>query len=251
MKICVFDTETININKPFCYNIGFIIYDTDIDKKLYSADYVVKQIWNNKPLFNTAYYADKRNLYISKMRGKKTVLEYWGNIMRKMQRLFNIYNVECAFAYNSPFDDRVFTFNCDWYKSINPFDTIPIFDIRGYAHTFIANTESYKNFCDTYSLYTENGNYSTTAESLYKYITGNVDFSEEHTALADSEIELDILLQCVEEGATLSVNYKPLNSIVKPQNKTLTIYKDKELFMQAHYNKISINKDKTIIKISE
>ena len=29
MNICVFDTETTNLEKPFCYNIGFVIIDTD------------------------------------------------------------------------------------------------------------------------------------------------------------------------------------------------------------------------------
>ena len=29
MNILVFDTETISVDKPFCYNIGYAIYDTD------------------------------------------------------------------------------------------------------------------------------------------------------------------------------------------------------------------------------
>ena len=30
MNIMVFDTETVSVNKPFCYNIGYVIYNTDI-----------------------------------------------------------------------------------------------------------------------------------------------------------------------------------------------------------------------------
>ena len=38
----------------------------------------------------------------------------------------------------------------------------------------------------------EKGNYLTNAESCYAYLTQNEDFEEEHTALADVEIEIEI-----------------------------------------------------------
>ena len=60
MKICVFDTETTNLEKPFCYNVGFLIYDTDEQKILEKKEFVIEQVWHNIPLFSTAYYADKR-----------------------------------------------------------------------------------------------------------------------------------------------------------------------------------------------
>ena len=51
MNIMVFDTETISVNKPYCYNIGYIIYDTDGGQVLCKRDFVVEQVWNNRPLF--------------------------------------------------------------------------------------------------------------------------------------------------------------------------------------------------------
>ena len=51
MRITVFDTETISTNKPFVYNIGYLIYDTETDKTLLKKDFVVKEIWQNKELF--------------------------------------------------------------------------------------------------------------------------------------------------------------------------------------------------------
>ena len=41
MNIMVFDTETVNLNKPFCYNVGYVIYNTDTDETLVKKDFVV------------------------------------------------------------------------------------------------------------------------------------------------------------------------------------------------------------------
>ena len=49
MNILVFDTETISVDKPFCYNIGYVIYDTDRHKILVKRDFVDEQICYNQP----------------------------------------------------------------------------------------------------------------------------------------------------------------------------------------------------------
>ena len=58
MKIVVFDTETIDTEHPFCYNVGFVVYDTNELKVLAKREYVIEQVWHNPMLFSTAYYAD-------------------------------------------------------------------------------------------------------------------------------------------------------------------------------------------------
>jgi uncharacterized protein involved in tolerance to divalent cations len=247
MNICVFDTETISLDKPFCYNIGYVIAD-DCGKTLLKRSYVVEQIWHNLPLFSTAYYAEKRNLYVSEMRGKKTSLEKFGYICQQMIRDFHNYNVERAFAYNAPFDEKVFDFNCDWYKCNNPFDNIPIVDIRGFVHSFLVN-HKYKDFCDKNEYYTESGNYSTTAETVFRYISANTDFIEEHTALSDSEIEKDILFACVLMGAKLEEVYPTKRSICREVEKTLHIKTAEQTDYYFSYEKIRINKDKTEITL--
>lgn len=244
MRIVVFDTETTSIEKPFAYNIGYTIWDTDSGKALFKGDYVVEQVWHNRELFTTAYYSDKRDLYISRMRGKTVELDKIGHITSQMRRVFKLYNVECGFAYNSPFDDRVFTFNCDWFKIINPFDTIPIYDIRGYVHKYIAFTKDFQNFCEKHKYFTESGNYSTTAETVYRYIKNDTSFIEEHTALADSEIELEILLHCIKLGAEWGKDYKVYRSIPRTIDKTLEIKDIDGNLVQLPYNHILIRKEK-------
>ena len=173
MNIVIFDTETISLEKPFCYNIGYVIENIDDihrTRTLVKKDFVVEQIWHNLPLFSTAYYANKKPIYINRMRQRKTIMNKFGYICQEMIKDFQKYDIHYAFAFNSPFDEKVFNFNCDWFKCNNPFDNIEIKDIRGFAHYFIVN-DAYKKFCEQDNLFTDSGNYSTTAETFYKYIT--------------------------------------------------------------------------------
>lgn len=248
MNFTVFDTETTSLDKPFCYNIGYVIAD-EKGNTLLSRDYVVEQIWHNLPLFNSAYYAEKRSLYITRMRIRTATLDKYGYICQQMARDFKQYNVERAFAYNSPFDEKVFNFNCDWFKCINPFDTVPIGDIRGFVHHFLVN-ERYKTFCEENGEFSDTGNYSTTAQTVYRFLKGNTDFEEEHTALADSQIEMKILLACVARGADLTATYATQRSIERTVERTLCIVDTEKNDHFFRYNKIRINKERTNITLT-
>lgn len=222
MNVMIFDTETTSLDKPFCYNIGYVIADVESGETLLRRDYVVEQVWHNPMLFSTAYYADKREGYVTAMRTRKTKMDKFGYICQQMKRDIKAFEVSSAYAFNSSFDERVFEFNCDWFKCINPFDTLPIFDIRGYAHHFICDGV-YCDWCETYQRFSESGNYSTTAENVYQYVSNNTEFVEEHTALADSEIEAEILFYALDNGAEIETDYKVFRSLTRPQKKEFTV----------------------------
>ena len=235
MNIIIFDTETAgSISKPFAYNIGYTIYNTDTKQRLIEKDFVVEQVWHNEMLFSSAYFADKRPLYVSRMRAKKTKMTKFGYICQEMIRDIKTFNISSAYAYNSPFDENVFNYDCDWYKCANPFDNIPIFDIRAYVHNFLIN-EDYLKFCEENKCFTEKDNYSTTAETVYKYLTNNPDFAEEHTALADSLIECEILEKMLELGAELETVYKVKPSIVRNVEKEMKIFLNKSEIANYKY----------------
>lgn len=242
MNIMVFDTETINLEKPFVYNIGYVIYNTDTAEILVTKDYVVEQVWHNPMLFVTAYYANKKDIYISRMRQRSCVMDKFGYITRAMYRDIKEYEVQHAFAYNSPFDVRVFNWNCDWFKCINPLDTVQVHDIRGQVHKKIAFTKAYQDFCDEHGLYSDSGNYSTSAETAYKFVTKTNDFVEEHTALADSLIELEILVACVNGGEDWIADYTVYNSIARTQMREFEVVDSDGVshkFPYTHKRKIS------------
>lgn len=222
MNICVFDTETTSLDKPFCYNIGYVIADIEEGKILCQHDFVVEQIWHNLPLFSTAYYAEKRPLYVNRMRNRTCRMDKFGYICQQMVRDFRNYEVKTAYAFNSDFDERVFDFNCDWFKCINPFDDIKIVDIRALAVNCFGITEDYKNYCEKNNLLTENGNYSTTAESFFRYLLQD-DFVEEHTALADSKCEFMILKTLYDSNYEIEESQKSPRYIERKVIKDWTI----------------------------
>lgn len=227
MKIAVFDTETIGIEKAFCYNIGLVIYDTETDY-VKKYEWVIEQIWHNKMLFETAYYSDKKPIYINRMKARKAQLKKFGHVMRAIDKIFKENEISDVYAYNSPFDEKVINFNCDWYHCINPFDTVAFHDVRGYVHNAFAFTDAFKEFCEETSAFTESGNYSTTAETAYRFLYDE-NFVEEHTALADSVIELEILLYCINEyGLEWHTDYTVYRSVPRTITRYLTIKSERE-----------------------
>lgn len=245
MNKLIFDTETISIDKPYCYNIGYVIISPD-GEVLTRKEFVIEQIWNNRPLFNSAYYAGKRPLYVSSMRGRKARLVKYGRAQAEMINDIKKYKVDGAYAFNSPFDDRVFEFNSDHYNCRNTLDTIPVFDIRGYAMQFICNREDYQNFCEEHrevkgadgkslKFFTETGNYKTTAESVYCFLHNTAEFDEAHTALNDSEIETEILLECIKRGAPWNVNLETPKILAPAKPKKMQIKVDGLVIATVEY----------------
>lgn len=248
MNIVVFDTETAGtFAKPFCYNIGYIIYDLYAEQILAKREFVVEQVWHNPMLFSTAYYENKKKLYIGRMRTRTIKMDKFGYICQQMIRDFKNYNVERAFAFNSNFDESVFEFNTDWFKCSNPFDTVPISDIMGYVHNFMI-TDDFKAFCEEHQQFTENGNYSTTAETMFRYISSDTDFEEQHTALSDSEIELQILLNCLGNGADINGDYKAKKTIPRTVERKLIIkYDDDNCYEFPYITKREYKSKNTIV----
>ena len=248
MNILTFDTETTSLDKPFCYNIGYVITNVENGVTLLEKDFVVEQVWHNPMVFASAYYASKRPLYVKAMKAKKTKMNKFGYICQELARDISKYNIEYAFAYNSNFDEKVFNFNCDWFKCINPFDNVTIRDIRGFVHHFLIN-ENYKNFCEKNQKFTENNNYSTTAETVMQYISENISFVEDHTALSDSKIETTILLYTLNKGAKITENYSTKRSIERKQKHFLTILKGKEKIFEVLCDTYKVYKTKDEIRI--
>ena len=254
--VLIIDTETINLEKRYIYDFGYIIamYNEKSNEfiTLEENQFLTKQIWENKMLFSTAYYSNKENLYKKIMaknaaKGIKTK-KHFGHIMRKLQNDIDKYDIKKWFAYNSNFDKGALEFTCEWFKLDNPLLELKMYDIQNIAG-IIHHSEDYKKFANDNNFINQSGYLQTNAENTYRYITQDIKFIESHTSLQDCIIELEILNHCLKLDKKIDTNYKRFVPSNQLQTKTIVMNKDnKKKYIDIHYKKMINRKKKNQIE---
>jgi hypothetical protein len=203
--ILLVDTEFITLNKPFVYDLSYLIARKVGDKyaTLKSVGNVVRQVYQNKMMFETAYYSEKRKLYTSALKGKTYRQNYLGYILRQLQKDIADYKVDIVLGYNVNADIRSIGFTSDYLKLNNPLNETKVIDLMPIVVNTICDTDNYKNFAKENNLITEKGYYKMSVESVMKYITKQVEFVEKHLGKSDNENEIDLLNHAIEKGASL------------------------------------------------
>ena len=203
--ILLVDTEFITLNKPFVYDLSYLIARKVDDKyiTLKSVGNVVKQVYQNKMMFETAYYSEKRKLYVSALKGKTYKQNYLGNILRQLKKDIAEYNVSMVLGYNVNADLRSIGYTSEYLKLNNPFTDTKVIDLMPIVVNTICDTDTYKNFAKENKLITEKGYYKMSVESVMKYITNDIYFVEKHLGKSDNENEIDLLNYAIEKGASL------------------------------------------------
>jgi hypothetical protein len=203
--ILLVDTEFVSLNKPFVYDLSYLIARKVDDKfiTLKSVGNVVKQVYQNKMMFETAYYSDKRKLYTNAMKGKTYKQNYFGNILRELKKDIKEYNVSMVLGYNVNADLRSIGFTSEYLKLNNPLNETKVIDLMPIVVNTICDTDNYKNFAKENKLITEKGYYKMSVESVMKYITNDIYFVEKHLGKSDNENEIDLLNYAISKGASL------------------------------------------------
>lgn len=267
---CVVDTETatlpyadeiaqgdperkkkIAIAKPLVYDIGWTICDRAgviHDRK----QFLIAETFSVPAVFNTAYYAEKRPIYLEMLKKGETVIKPWDEVMKIF--MADLEKVDSVGAFNAMFDFKKaipFTelyikmlYSPDYFKweeiqrnscrriafekpsnDKNPdFDPdhflfrgrlYDLFDLWGLATTHLLNNVTYKNNCLKHGMLTNSGVYfKTSAETSYRYLCDKYDFMESHTALDDAEIESYILHKIAQKHAVSNgIKYFPFREL--------------------------------------
>ena len=193
----ILDTETTNgLAYPLAYDIGFTIIDRQ-GRVYEKKSYVVQEIFDNSDLMDTAYYKEKMPLYNTDIEKKLAYKKRLLTIRQDIETILNKYNIKEMYAYNCGFDKRALKnttarINCDRFYGFF-FRKIDYNCIWHMACKVLCKSRNYKKFCTDNDYISEKGNYKTSAEIVYRYLTKDTNFNEQHRGLADSNIESKIL----------------------------------------------------------
>ena len=199
----ILDTETTS-NAKTVYDIAYTIIDRQ-GNIIEQANYLVKEIIEHPflrgILQRDKYSAAKYQETYAELYTHKAMVKSFLDIRCNIRRAIRKYNCP-VIAYNVHFDKTALNDMAKdlGKKSFFTKDT-QIWDLWNIALFTLCDSINYTKFCDTHGFVNERGNRQTTAESVYCYITKDPNFKEAHTALADTEIEAQILLACLKRNA--------------------------------------------------
>lgn len=210
----VLDIETANSTEdPLCYDLGFAVVDkhgTIYDE--YS--FIISEIfYGEQELMRSAYYAKKLpQYYIDIVEKKRTPVSLF-YAKRFIKELMLRYGIDEVFAYNARFDRNGLNTTIRYITKSRlrfffPYGT-KISCIQHMACQTILSQKNYFRYAIEHGLVSPSGNLSTTAESAFKYISGNADFAENHTGLEDVHIETKILAKCFAQHKKIDRDINP------------------------------------------
>lgn len=217
--------QKVAIAKPLIYDFAWNI--VDIRGKVYRRrSFLITEIFSVPAIFDTAYYAWKRPLYLDRLEKGETALKTWADAVKVFEQ--DAAEVEAVGAFNSMFDFKKaipFTelyisklYSPDFFQweawqnkiaagiangskreSNRTFEpdmfrfrgkTYRLFDLWGLSCEHLINTPEYKQTCVDNKWTTASGKYfKTSAETVFRFTMGQHDFDEAHMAIDDADIE--------------------------------------------------------------
>lgn len=213
-RVLVVDTETANtITEPLPYDISYTIIDINTKEVLSAHAFVVAEIYLDKDLMNTAYYAKKIPLYERDLASGKRTLARLSTIQRIITAEMQMYNVEAVGAYNMNFDKRALNkderlITSSKYRWFFPYGT-EFFCIWAMACSSILRSKRFIQWAIDNACVSACGNIQTSAEVAYRYITKDIEFNEDHMGLEDVAIETEILFKILRSGMRFTLEPSP------------------------------------------
>ena len=210
-KYLILDIETANDTRDaLSYDIGFCVADryNNIYEK---HSYIIKDIFRGESeLMKTAYYNKKIPLYLEGLKENKFEEKTFYEVKMIIKKIIKDYNIKAVCAYNAGFDINGLNTTQRWltkskYRWFLPYGT-KVECIWHMACQTICNKKKYKKFCIDNGYVSKAGNIQTSAEVVYKFLTQDTTFEEQHTGLEDVLIETRILQECYKHHKKMNKN---------------------------------------------
>lgn len=201
-------------------------------------NFLIQETFFVPSIFNTAYYREKRPLYMKMLKEGEISAVRWTEAAELLKE--DMQEVDFIAAFNASFDFKKaipFTHNYIWQlysddynewerlqynqchniimgldssenpEFLNPsFEfmgiTVPIVDLWSLACDLLVNNSRYKDYCLKTKQLTSSAQYfKTSAETVFQYLMKDYDFIEDHTALSDAIIEAGIFAKALRKKA--------------------------------------------------
>lgn len=212
--IMVLDTETANglivnnkldLSCSLVYDIGFTVIDKKGNIQCQCSMAIGDILCGMPDVMKTAYYAKKLPKYWEDIHGGKRELVSFLHARDIVLKTMEKYNITTVSAHNAKFDVNALNNTLRYITKSKkryffPYKT-EIWDTYKGALNTICKQKGYILFCEKNGYMT---NHKTprvraTAEILYRYISENNEFIEEHQGIDDTIIEAQILTQILKQ----------------------------------------------------
>lgn len=206
MKI-VLDTETTNsLDDPLAYDIGWAIVKPNGEVvKTYS--YVVAEIFFNEELMASAYFVDKIPQYKKEIENGTRIVAKLSTIRKRLKECCEKYNIQEIYAHNAKFDYLALQTTQRYLTKSKGRWFFPykakMCDTLKMSREVLGSDNAYIIFCKENNYLTKRGTPRFTAEIIHRFLSGDNEFVEEHTGLADVLIEKEIMAYCFAKNPQL------------------------------------------------
>lgn len=224
-----------NMKNALAYDLGGMVVDTK--GRIYEKFSIVNSdIFFGQPdLMESAYYAKKLPQYHAGIEnGSRTVMNFW-EMRAYINELFEAYNIKIVCAHNARFDKNTLDVTARFcsrsmVRYFFPYGT-EWWDTLKMARSVMHKMPTYRKFCEANNYITKNGQLSATAENLYRFITKDNNFVENHTGLEDVEIEVEIFKYCARQHKAMKRNlYNDSRPLVENTNFQIELMRNLKIF---------------------
>lgn len=192
--ILLLDTETAGLPpRNIVYDVAWRLVDRhgNIESE---HSYLIREIMTSADHMRGAYYHRKiYSDYIPMLDEQRIRLKPFAEIVELLRA--DAEKASALSAYNLRFDTGALQATRKALGMNTPILTHrpKLLCVWDFACRYLFRTKKYHKLADENGWRSDAGNVRTTAEHAYRYISGEFDFVEAHTALADVEIETQIL----------------------------------------------------------
>lgn len=213
MRKLIFDVETcetprlgngqLDVKNGQVYDLGGMVIDDD------GADYQRISLINKDVFFGmkesmkNAYYAEKIPDYMRSIWAKeKEVVNTW-EMWKIINQIIKENDIHEIIGHNVWFDINTLNATMRYHTQSRkrfffPYG-IEVVDTMKLARETFVKDDEYIQYCmqNGYMTNFKKPTPRVTAEILYRFLSGNNDFCESHTGLADVDIERKIYAECI------------------------------------------------------